>query len=228
MSAESNTKEVLGFTVKKKKTQLEKRLTAAEAETLLASITPETHKRYWRRNKAVIQFILNTGLRVSEVAGLKLSDVLNVNGKVKILLDVRSEIAKRKKARQVPLNTTAQAAVRDLLLDRPEPGFNDSLVVTPKGRPLSVRMIQHLVTLSCLKAGILRLVGPHNLRHTCLSKLYEKTGNVKICQVVAGHSKASTTMDLYVHPTLDGISEAMKTLEESNNDDDNETPRSAG
>ena len=149
----------------------------------------ETHKNYWRRNRALVVLLLNTGLRVGELAGLKVSDVVTVQGKIKVMLFVRPEIAKRKKPRHIPLNNTAQAAVKDLLdpEHRPEPGFDDALIVTPRGRRLSVRMIQHVMTLAALKAGIERLVGPHGLRHTCLSRVYEKTTNIKLVQTLAGH-----------------------------------------
>jgi len=214
MQPENGFKVVKGFTVKAKKTKLEKRLTKAEAEALVASITPEVHKGYWKRNRAIIIFLLNTGLRVGEFSKLKLSDVLAVSGSVKGILDVRAEIAKRKKARHVPLNATAQQAVRDLLEGRPEATFEDSLTTRPDGKPLSKRAIQDVVTITALKAGINRLVGAHCLRHTCLSRLYEKTTNIKIVQTVAGHSSSRLTIDLYTHATMDSLADAMKTLDE--------------
>lgn len=212
---------VHGYKVKKVKTTLEKRLTEEEASGLLASITWETHKSYWRRNQAMIQFMLNTALRVGEVAGLKLSDVLTIGGKVKLVLDIRAEIAKRNKPRHVPLNTSAKDAVVVLVAENPDAELDSSLVVRKDGVGLSIRAIQHVVTKTALKAGVNRLVGPHVLRHTCLSELYDKTKNIKTVQTIAGHSKAQLTIDLYTHSTIDGLSKAMDTLDGEGDKDGN-------
>ena len=214
-------REKKGYDVRTKKTKVEKRLTNQEADRLLESITPDTHKGYWKRNKAVIQFLLNTGLRIGEMHGLLISDLIGINGKLKDVLYVRPEIAKRKKARNIPLNRKAQESVKFLIEDRPEVLITDSLVVQPNGKPLGKKALQDIVKLSALKAGIDRLVGPHNLRHTCLSQLYEKTKNVKVVQTIAGHARSQLTIDLYTHATMDGLTEAMKTLddEETNGDD---------
>lgn len=209
---------VQGYRVKKKKSDLEKRLTLEEAEQLLSSINFENHKNYWRRNKAIIEFMLHTALRVGEVSQLVVSDVISVSGKPKTLLDVRPETAKRKKARQIPLNDTARAAVQVLLEGR-DPSFNDALITKPNGKRLSKRGVQNIVTTSALKANITRLVGAHMLRHTCLSEVYENTGgNAKITQQIAGHSNPSLTLRLYAHTSLTAMAEAMGTLDKKRND----------
>jgi len=205
---------VKGHTVKIKKTEMEKRLTQEEAEILLNSITQETHKSFWKRNRAIIAFLLHTGLRVAELSGLKIYDVLTVGGKVKGVLDLRAEIAKRKKPRHIPLNDTAQQCVRDLIEGRSDAAYVDPFLAKKDGKPLTKRAVQDIVTNAALRAGLNRLVGCHMLRHTCLSRLYEKTGNIKIVQTLAGHSNASLTINLYTHTTMDGLAEAVKTLDE--------------
>lgn len=212
LEGDPNFKIVNGFKVKKKKTELEKRLTHDEVETLLTSINQENHKNYWRRNRAIVEFLLNTALRVGELTQLKIFDVVSPSGKIKAVLDVRAETAKRKKARNIPLNETAQAAVRVFLEGR-DPVFTDGLIVAPSGKPLSKRGLQNVIVLSCLKAGIDRLCGPHLLRHSCLSMIYENTKDLKTVQVLAGHSNPSLTIRLYVHCTMDGLSEAVRTLD---------------
>lgn len=209
---DANYKIVDGQKIKRKKTELEKRLTLEEAERLVASITPETHKSFWRRNRAIIVFLLNTGLRVGEFSQLKIYDVLMASGKIKGTLDVRPEIAKRKKNRLVPLNESAQAAIKELLAGR-DPSFDEPLVVSPSGKPITKRAIQLIVSNAALKAGINRMIGCHTLRHTCFSRMYEITRNAKIVQMIAGHSNIALTMNLYTHATLDGLTEAMKLLD---------------
>jgi len=214
MKPENEFKFVKGFKVKAKKTKIEKRLTEQEMKTVLDSITWETHKGYCKRNKAIIQFLLNTGLRVGEFSLLKLSDVLTVSASVKDVLDIRAEIAKRHKARHVPLNKAAKEAVTLLLEGRGDASFSDSLVTRPDKKPLSKRSIQDVVTLACLKAGITRLMSPHAMRHTFLSRVYERTGNIKTVQELAGHSSSRLTMDLYTHTTMRNLEDAVKSLDE--------------
>ena len=211
-------KTVQGYRVKKAKSDLEKRLTDEEVDRLLSSFTYENHRNYWKRNKAIALLFLNTGLRVGEVAGLKAFDVLKFSGEIKKILDVRPEIAKRKKARQVPLNTTSREAIKTLLEGR-DVQYDDHLLVTSTGNPLSKRAIQHIVTNACLRAGIDRLVGCHALRHTCLSRLYEKTKNIKVVQTIAGHANSKLTIDFYTHATMDGLTSAMEELEDQEDGD---------
>lgn len=212
--SEEHYKEVRGYRVKKTKSDLEKRLTEEEVTRLLSSFTYDNHKNYVKRNKAIVELFLNTALRVGEVAGLQVSDVLKLNGSIKKLLDVRPETAKRRKARQVPLNMKARECIA-ILLEGRDPEYNDGLIVDKSNRHLSKRALQHIITNSCLRAGIDRLVGPHTLRHTCLSRLYEKTKNIKIVQTIAGHSDSKLTIDFYTHATLDGLTEAMGVLDDN-------------
>lgn len=211
-TSEDGYKIVDGFRVKKKKSELEKRLTREEADQLLASITPETHKNYWKRNRAVIEFMLHTAVRVGELSQLKIYDLVTAGGKVKQVLDIRPEIAKRKKARQIPLNATAQAAIQTLLEGR-DPSFNEPFIIKPNNTRLTKRGLQNLVTMACLKSGINRLCGPHMMRHTCLSMIYEVTKDIKITQTLAGHSNPSLTIKLYTHTTLGGLTDAVKLLD---------------
>lgn len=205
-------KDVRGYKVKIKKSLVEKRLTSDEERTLLDSIVYDTHKKYWERNKAIILFLLNTGLRVGEFQKLVVSDVMAMSGKPKTMLDVRPSTAKRKKARQVPLNDLAREAITSLLKGRDELGFNDPLTSKPDGKALSRRAIQEVVHSSSLKAGINRQIFPHTLRHTFLSKIYSKTGNLKITQTLAGHSNSKLTMDLYVHTTMEEMEDAVSAI----------------
>jgi len=205
-------KEVRGYKVKIKKSQIEKRLTNEEERTLIDSIVYDTHKNMWERNRAIIVFLLNTGLRVSEFQQLVVSDVMAMNGKPKSMLDVRPSTAKRKKPRHVPLNNLAKESIVALLKGREELSFNDPLTTKDGINGLSRRAIQEVVHTASLKAGINRQIFPHTLRHTFLSKIYSKTGNLKITQTLAGHSNSKLTMDLYVHTTVEEMEDAVSLI----------------
>ena len=80
------------------------------------------------------------------------------------------------------------------------------------GGALTKRAIQDIVKNSCLRAGIDRLIGPHVLRHTFLSKVYAKHKNIKITQQLAGHSDPKLTLEMYTHTTLDEMADAVEDL----------------
>lgn len=199
------------YLVKKVKSDLDKRLNESEEALLLASFTKENHGGHAERNRAIITFLLNTGLRVAEFSHLKVYDVLKSDGDVKETLEVRPETAKRNKGRQVPLNTNAKEAIR-ILIGNASPGLTDSLIRKNDESPLSRRSIQDIVKNAGLRAGVTRLIGPHALRHTFLSKVYMKTKNVKVTQQLAGHSDPKMTMQLYTHTTMDEMASAVEEL----------------
>lgn len=200
------------YLVKKVKSDLDKRLTAAEEDLLLSSFTYENHKSNAERNKGIIVLFLNTGLRVGEMSQLKLYDVFEMQGDLKDVLIVRPEIAKRNKSRQIPLNASAKEALRSLIGNKPT-DLTSAILKKKNGAPLTRRSIQDIVKNACLRAGIGRLIGPHVLRHTFLSKVYANTKNVKITQQLAGHTDPKLTMQMYTHTTIDEMAEAVEGLE---------------
>jgi len=88
---------------------MHKVITEEELQKMLSVAT----RLFAERDKAIILLLVNTGLRVGELVGLNISDVMN--GEVKSELRVRKEIAKRKKERVVPLNDKARQAIRALI-----------------------------------------------------------------------------------------------------------------
>lgn len=145
------------------------------------------------------------------MAQLKMYDIFEMAGEIKDVLIVRPEIAKRNKSRQIPLNSQAVEAIRTLVGNKPE-DLTTSLLRKNNGKPLSRRSIQDIVKNSCLRAGINRLIGPHVLRHTFLSKVYAKHKDIKITQQLAGHTDPKLTMQMYTHTTIDEMSAALEDL----------------
>ena len=199
------------YLVKKAKSDLDKRLSESEEVDLLASFTYKNHKSNALRNKWIVQMFLNTGLRVNEMASLKMYDVLDATGEVKKVLELRPETAKRAKSRQIPLNAVAREAVTYFSINGTKP-LTSALISKKNGDPLTRRSLQDVVRNSGLRAGVERLIGPHTLRHTFLSKVYVKHKNVKITQQLAGHSDPKLTMQLYTHTTIDEMAEAVEDL----------------
>ena len=128
------------------------------------------------------------------------------NGQYKEILDVRPEIAKRCKARQIPLNKKAYEAL-DLLIDIKMGIPYDAKIVS-----ISPRQVREVVAQASIRSGLNRIACPHSLRHTFLSKVYAKKKDIAITQKLAGHSSPATTIGIYVHPQMEDIKDAVKDI----------------
>lgn len=146
--------------------------------------------RHAARNYAMLQIMLQAGLRVSEVTSLHLGDVElgERSGKVRVRL------SKGGKHREVPLNKTVREALRAYIAERPgleEPG----LFLSQRGNSLTSRMVE-LVVQKCAEMAGLEDEGitPHSLRHTfAASYLEQNPGELVELQALLGHSSLDTT-----------------------------------
>ena len=179
-------------------------LSAEEAQKMLDS--PDPSSLIGRRDKAILEILYATGMRVSELVGLNLSD-LN--------LDIGSLLVSGKggKERTVPLNRAATAAVRDYLSVRP--GFlkeraSRFLFVNREGRALTRQEIWSLTVSYGTRAGVGH-VSPHMLRHSFATHLLENSADLRSVQLLLGHSDISTTQ-IYTHVTNERLAEVHKTF----------------
>ncbi len=160
-----------------------------------------------KRNYALLQLMLQTGLRVGEVAALRVADVV---------LRERSGLARVRqgkglKAREVPVNSAARRALR-LYLDMRAPlEPDDPLFLTKRMTPLSIRVIQSTVCNTAHRAKILRLgVTPHTLRHTfALAYLRRNPGKLVELASLLGHDSLDTTA-IYVAPSIEDLAEDLE------------------
>lgn len=138
------------------------------------------------RDIAIIELFLNTGLRLSEVAGLKIDDVEfgERKGKLKVL-------GKGRKYREIPLNSDMRKILSQYLEKRKHIDC-DFLFTTSTGKPLQPNSIYRLVKRYAERAGI--ELHPHMLRHTFAQTLIDKGTNVFYVKYLLGHEKLETTM----------------------------------
>ncbi|HEU4407557.1 MAG TPA: tyrosine recombinase XerC [Polyangiaceae bacterium] len=153
------------------------------------------------RDRALLELLYGSGLRVSELAGLDLGDVDAGRGLVRVR-------GKGDKERLVPAGPPALAALAAWLGRRGElvrPGRpTPALFVGPRGRRLGVRRVQELVRrYGALGAGRPDL-HPHALRHTCATHLLEGGADLRAIQEILGHSSLSTTQR-YTHVSVDAL-----------------------
>ena len=153
------------------------------------------------RDRALLEVLYGGGLRVSELAGLRLGDIALDAGEVRVL-------GKGRKERVSPIGAGAVIAVRAWLGRRSElvdPVFaTDALFLGARGRPLGVRRVQTLVHgYGALGAGRADL-HPHALRHTCATHLLDGGASLRAIQEMLGHASLSTTQR-YTHVSLDAV-----------------------
>jgi integrase/recombinase XerD len=168
-------------------------LTYDEVDRLLA--VPVTRTRLGLRDKAMLEFMYATGLRVSEVAKITLSDVNFDAGFLRI-------VGKGSKERIVPVGKQAAACIRRYLQEaRPSfarRGQRGEIFLSTRGGPLNRKTIWHHVKKYAREAGITKHITPHTLRHSFATHLLENGGDLRVIQEMLGHADISTTQ-VYTH-----------------------------
>jgi len=174
-------------------------LTLEEVDRLLAA--PETSEPRGMRDKAMLELLYASGLRVSELVGLSV-------GAVDLKVGLVRAFGKGRKERLVPLG---QAAAHWLgrYLEEARPGLlkgrpSDTLFPGRAGRPLTRQAFWKIIRGLALKAGIRAPVSPHLLRHSFATHLLEGGADLRSVQMMLGHADIATTQ-LYTHHTLTGL-----------------------
>jgi integrase/recombinase XerD len=172
---------------------LPKSLSEAEVESLLAA--PDVESDLGLRDKAMLETLYASGLRVSELVGLKVQQVSLDMGVVRVL-------GKGAKERLTPLGEEALAWIqRFQKLSRP--GIlgarkSDTLFVTGRGSAMTRQAFWGLVKRYAAKAGIRSPISPHTLRHAFATHLINHGADLRVVQLLLGHADISTTQ-IYTH-----------------------------
>lgn len=172
---------------------LPKSLSEAEVERLIGA--PDTTTALGLRDRAMLEVLYASGLRVSELVNLKLAEVSLDMGVVRVM-------GKGSKERLVPLGEEALDWVtrylsqgRGALLDRKQ---TDALFVTQRAEPMTRQMFWYLIKRYTLLAGINKPLSPHTLRHAFATHLLNHGADLRVVQMLLGHADISTTQ-IYTH-----------------------------
>lgn len=156
---------------------------------------PETDRSTGLRDRAMIELLYSSGLRVSEICSLQLADYQAEAGLVRVM-------GKGSKERVVPVGRAAAAAMAEYLGEGRQALLKNKssryFFVTSKGTPLSRQGFASALSLYRLRAGLTRSVSPHTLRHTFATHLLEGGADLRSVQTLLGHSDIGTTQ-VYTH-----------------------------
>ncbi|MEE4176257.1 MAG: site-specific tyrosine recombinase XerD [Bacteroides sp.] len=179
-------------------------LSNQEIEDILNAI--DLSKPEGPRNKAIIETLYGSGLRVSELVNLKISDI---NFQEEYLLVT----GKGDKQRLVPIGLEALKFIRiyldsSRLQTMPKKGHEDIVFLNKRGGRLSRNMIFHIIKSLCREAGIHKNVSPHTLRHSFATHLVEGGADLRAVQDMLGHESITTT-EIYTHLDREFLREAI-------------------
>lgn len=194
-----------------------------ELESLISQ--PDLATIQGRRDKAILNLLFSTGLRVSELAGLKKTDV-NLE---------KSEFSvkgKGGKVRVVFMDHEAKESLRRYLDGRHDKSeflfisyghsnTDNRLLITDNNTPITPRSIQRMIHKYALKAGITKDVTPHTMRHSFATDLLQSGADLRAVQALLGHSSITTTQ-IYTHVTdqhLQEVHEAFHGLRSNQPDE---------
>lgn len=170
-------------------------LSSEEVDRLLASGPPTTPQGL--RDRAMLEVLYASGLRVSELVGLRLADLNLAAGILQVL-------GKGSKERLVPLGDAAADSLRAYLADgRPKLERRRAslhLFLGRHGRGLTRQMFWQLLKRYARAAGITKPVTPHTLRHSFATHLLERGADLRSVQLMLGHADIGTTQ-IYTHLT---------------------------
>ncbi|HEX9851917.1 MAG TPA: site-specific tyrosine recombinase XerD, partial [Woeseiaceae bacterium] len=176
-------------------------LTEEEVEALLAA--PVVGESLGHRDRAMLEVLYATGVRVSELINLKISQVNLNQGVLRI-------VGKGDRERLIPLGDEAQDWVKEfiagprveILLERQ----TEYLFPTRRGDRMTRQAFWHIIKRYAQKAGISKRMSPHSLRHAFATHLLNRGADLRVVQLLLGHSDLSTTQ-IYTHVARERLKE---------------------
>lgn len=180
-------------------------ITSAELDRLMKA--PDTKTIQGLRDKAILELLFSTGLRISELTGLSIDDVDLTRNEFSVR-------GKGDKIRVVFLSEEAKSAIKTYLAQRKD--MHDAMFIqygknakNAADLRLSPRAIQRMLKACATKAGITRKVSPHVIRHSFATDLLQNGADLRSVQALLGHANIATTQ-VYTHVTDKHLAEVHK------------------
>ena len=190
----------LGVSTPKQERRLPRQLSVDEMSHLLEM--PDDSTALGARDRAILELLYATGVRVSELTSLDFDDLDLSEGMIRVL-------GKGRKERMVPVGSKAIQALRKYLRRRgelePKAGSGkDALFLNFRGKRLNVRSVRRLLNQALEAAAIVRKVSPHTLRHSFATHLLDAGADLRSIQELLGHASLSTTQR-YTHVSMERL-----------------------
>ena len=176
-------------------------MTEEEVEALLEA--PDVTDPLGHRDRAMLEVLYATGLRVSELINLRIGQVNLNQGVIRV-------VGKGDKERLIPLGEESQRWLQDfidgprmeILLERQ----TDAIFPTRRGSCMTRQAFWHIIRRYAKKSGFGRKLSPHTLRHAFATHLLNHGADLRVVQMLLGHSDLSTTQ-IYTHVARERIKE---------------------
>ena len=179
-------------------------LTEDEIKRLISSVNLDSE--FGQRNKTIIEVLYGTGIRVSELIELKLSNIFFKENILKVT-------GKGNKERFVPLGKIAIIEIKKYLNNRGKlkinSKFSDILFLNRYGRQLTRSMIFKVINDSSKNAEIDKKISPHTLRHSYATHLLKNGADLRTIQLILGHESITTT-EIYTHLDTFHLEDVLK------------------
>ncbi len=190
-----------------KRPKFEKKLPRhfTEQEMLELLRLPDLESLYGLRNRAILELLYSSGLRISELADLQLNDIDLHRGMLRV-------IGKGGKERLVPVGKQALAAIQGYLPVRAKLRTDESserLFLTKSGKDFDQRQLTNILSRYFLQIARQKGFSPHTLRHSFATHMLARGADLRAVQSMLGHANLSTT-EVYTHVTLDDVKKAYR------------------
>ena len=180
-------------------------LNVEEISQMISSINIK--EKFGQRNKTIIEILYGTGIRVSELIELKISNIFFKENLIRVL-------GKGDKERFVPIGLKAKKSIIDYMnnyrkYQKIEESSNDILILSKYGKKITRHMIFTLIKNISKKSGITKKISPHTFRHSFASHLLKNGADLRTIQLILGHENITTT-EIYTHLDSKHLLNVMK------------------
>ena len=183
----------------KQEKYLPESMSEAEVDKLLNS--PDVTNKIENRDKAMIEMLYATGMRISELVNLKITDVDMKRCVVKVF-------GKGSKERLVPFGETALDSLRSYLNER-EQSSSKEIFLSNRGKKMTRVAFWQRVKVYLIRENLKNSISPHTLRHAFATHLLNRGADLRSVQLLLGHSDLSTTQ-IYTHIAKQRLSDVLK------------------
>jgi len=183
----------------KQEKYLPESMSEAEVDKLLNS--PDVSNKIENRDKAMIEMLYATGMRISELVNLKMTDVDMKRCVVKVF-------GKGSKERLVPFGETALDSLKSYLNDR-EQSSSKEIFLSNRGKKMTRVAFWQRVKVYLIRENLKNSISPHTLRHAFATHLLNRGADLRSVQLLLGHSDLSTTQ-IYTHIAKQRLSDVLK------------------